>query len=262
MLTLLFIGDIVGRPGRLCVQGLLPKIIKKYSVSFVVANGENAAGGVGLTPAIFHELSEMGIHVVTSGNHIWDKKEIYTFLNKENRLLRPHNYPSNSVPGKGTGIYFVGNLKIAILNLAGRVYMPPVACPFQAAQQQVSLLRTMTPIIIVDFHAEATSEKKAMGLFLDGQVTAVIGTHTHVQTADEQILPHKTAYITDVGMTGPFHSVLGVAQEPVIKKFTTGLPQKFNVASGISQLNALLIGIDEEKGSALSILRLNVVGES
>ncbi len=259
MYRFLFIGDIVGRPGRRCLQDLLPAIIKEYEVSFVVANGENAAGGVGINPPIFNELREMGIDVLTSGNHIWDKKESYPFLNKEKRLLRPENYSSPHVPGKGSGIFFLNNFKIAVLNLAGRVFMPHVECPFHTAQKQVALLKNITPNIIVDFHAEATSEKKALALFLDGQVTAVIGTHTHVQTADEQILPQRTAFITDVGMTGPYNSILGVSQEPVLKNFTTGLPQKFTVASGNSQFNALLVEAEEKTGKALSVLRLNII---
>ncbi len=262
MFNLLFIGDIVGRPGRRCVENVLPVLINKYEISFVVANGENAAGGVGITPAVFSELSEMGIGAVTSGNHIWDKKEIYSFLNQDNRLLRPANYSNRQVPGKGSSVYFAGGLKLAVLNLAGRVFMPNVDCPFQTAEREVTLLRKITSVIIVDFHAEATSEKKAMAYYLDGKVTALIGTHTHVQTADEQILPRETAFITDVGMTGPFNSILGVAQEPVIRQFTTSLPQKFSVAKGSVQFNAVLLKIEPEKGAVKDIVRINMVHES
>jgi len=256
---LLFIGDIVGQPGRNAVKMLLPKLREQHALDFVIANGENAAGGSGITPKIAEEIFSAGVDVITSGDHLWDQKEVLELLANEKRFLRPMNYPAD-VPGHGSGIFDIPNskLKIAVANFQGRTFMQPqLENPFTLALDEVKKLRAQTKIIFVDFHAEATSEKIAFGRLLDGQISAVIGTHTHVQTADEQILPGGTAYLTDAGFTGPHESVLGREIEPVIKKFLTQMPQRFEVAKARVILHGALIEIDETTGKAIKIQRVS-----
>ncbi|MDI6739111.1 MAG: TIGR00282 family metallophosphoesterase [Candidatus Edwardsbacteria bacterium] len=255
-MKILFIGDIIGRPGRGAVKKLLPSLTAEHGINFVIANGENAAGGFGLTPKVVEELFAMGIGALTSGNHLWDKKEIIPLLGKEPRILKPANYPAEAA-GFAHGIYeAAGGAKIGVFCLQGRVYMKPIDCPFRAADHFVALLKKETDIIIVDVHAEATSEKVALGWHLDGRVSAVIGTHTHVMTADERILPNGTAYITDAGMTGGFDSVIGMEKKEVLERFLAGMPAKFEVASKDVRLNAVLIEIDDRTGKARKIERI------
>ncbi|NMB35383.1 MAG: TIGR00282 family metallophosphoesterase, partial [Firmicutes bacterium] len=239
-MNILFLGDIVGRPGRNTVAALLPGLIKRYNADLIIANGENAAGGKGITPPILKELYENSIDVVTTGNHVWGRREIIKVIDKEERLLRPANMAAGA-PGKGTTIVQCGDHSVGVLNLIGRVFMPPADCPFQTAAQKIPLLQKVTPNIIVDFHAEATSEKIAMGRFLKGRVSAVFGTHTHVQTADEKIYDEGTAYITDAGMTGPYHSVIGLDPELVLDGFLTGLPTRWRLAAGEGLLNGIYL---------------------
>jgi len=250
----LFIGDIIGRPGRDALKEVLPALRKKFGPSFVVANGENAAGGVGITEEIGQDLLAM-VDVLTSGNHVWDKKEALAYMEKEPRLLRPANYPPQN-PGKGAIVVTdSGGRKLGVLNLQGRVFMEPLDCPFRTADEEIKRLRAETPIIIVDFHAEATSEKQALGWYLDGRVSAVIGTHTHVPTADERLLPEGTAYISDVGMAGARNSVIGIKREQAIQKFLTGRPHRFEPEKDGLFLSAVFIEIDAEAGRAISITR-------
>lgn len=257
-MKILFIGDIIGRPGRQAVEKLLPGLVEEHQIDFVIANGENAAAGFGLTPAVLDNLFALGINVVTSGNHLWDKKDILPRLKKEHRLLRPANYPPE-VPGTNFGVYQdKQGCKIGVFNLLGRVFMPAVDCPFRIAEQVIAELKKETDIIIVDMHAEATSEKIALGWYLDGRASAVIGTHTHVMTADERVLPKGTAYITDAGMTGGFDSVIGMEKEPIIEKFLTQLPTKFEVAEQDVRFNGVIIEVDEQSGKAIQIIRLNI----
>jgi metallophosphoesterase (TIGR00282 family) len=257
-MKVLLIGDIMGEPGRRAVLRCLPKLIGQQGIDLVVANAENAAGGFGITPDLADELFETGVSVITTGNHAWDKKEILEYFKTEPRLLRPANYPPG-VPGAGTVIVETpGGEKVAILHLMGRTFLPTIDCPFQIGQREVASLKQETPAILVDMHAEATSEKMAMGHYLDGSVTAVVGTHTHVQTADEQILPKGTAYITDIGMTGPIHSVIGIKKELAIEKFLTQMPRRFEVASGPAVFCAVLIELDGRLGKALRIERLQL----
>ncbi|HEY1789967.1 MAG TPA: TIGR00282 family metallophosphoesterase [Verrucomicrobiae bacterium] len=261
-MKLLFIGDIVGQPGRGVVKALLPALLSKHAVDFVVANGENSAGGSGITPRTAEEIFAAGVDVITSGDHLWDQKEVMDLLANERRFLRPMNYPAD-VPGRGSALFELKSSRtkmgqIAVLNLQGRTFiMPALENPFLAAREEVKQLRQKTKIIFVDFHAEATSEKIAFGRMLDGQVSAVVGTHTHVQTADEQIFPGGTAYLTDVGFTGPHDSVLGRETEPVVRRFLTSMPQRFEVAKGGVRLQGALIEIDESSGKALNIQRVS-----
>ncbi|HEY5297095.1 MAG TPA: TIGR00282 family metallophosphoesterase [Verrucomicrobiae bacterium] len=262
-MKILFIGDIVGEPGRKAVKILLPKLREQHALDFVIANGENSAGGSGITPKTANEIFSAGVDVITSGDHLWDQKEVVELLANEKRFLRPLNYSEN-VPGFGSGIFQVQSpkskvqgLKIAVLNFQGRTFMPPLENPFPLARDEVKKLREQTKIIFVDFHAEATSEKIAFARFLDGQASAVIGTHTHVQTADEQIFPGGTAYLTDAGFTGPHESVLGREIEPVIKKFLTGIPQRFEVARAKIILHGAMIEIDDASGNAIKIQRIS-----
>jgi metallophosphoesterase (TIGR00282 family) len=257
-MRLLFIGDIVGRPGRRAIFNLLEQIIKSYEIDFIIANGENAAGGMGITPAIASEILDKGVDVLTSGNHIWAKKEIIPFLNEEERILRPANYPGK-VPGRGIGVYRArGGEKIGVLNLEGRVFMKNLDCPFRTGEREIESLSKETKIIIVDFHAEATSEKVAMGWFLNGKVSAVIGTHTHVQTCDEKVLDEGTAYITDVGMTGPLASVIGIRTQIAIDRLLTQIPWKFDVATDDVELQGVIVDIDSDTGKSISIKRLKI----
>jgi metallophosphoesterase (TIGR00282 family) len=255
-MRILFIGDIVGKPGRQAIEGLLEKIIADYGIEFTIANGENAAGGMGMTPPIAIDLLNQGVDVLTSGNHIWAKKEIYPFLNEEARILRPANYPPN-VPGRGSGIFHSGNgHKVAVLNLEGRVFMKHLDCPFRVGEREIVFLRKETHIIFVDFHAEATSEKMAMGWFFDGKVSAVLGTHTHVQTNDEKILDEGTAYITDVGMTGPLASVIGIRKQVALERLLTQIPWKFDVATDKIELQGVMVDVDTETGRAKDIKKI------
>ena len=252
-MKLLFIGDVVGSPGRDMVQEYLPKLKDKYKPHFVVINGENAAAGRGITEKIYRQFLESGANAVTMGNHTWDHKDIFEFIDNEKNIVRPANFPEGT-PGKGLTFIRWNDLQVALINLQGRTFMPPLDCPFKAAEKLVEEARKVTPIIFVDFHAEATSEKQALGWFLDGRVTAVVGTHTHVQTADYRILPNGTAYMTDVGMTGPYDGILGMTREPIIQKFLNSLPARFTVPKdGRTQLSAVLIDIDEKSGKAKRI---------
>jgi metallophosphoesterase (TIGR00282 family) len=246
---ILAIGDIVGKPGRKAISQLLPGLRQQYGLDLVIANGENAAGGVGLTLATAKELLDGGVDVLTSGNHIWAQKEIIPYLDSDMPILRPLNYPPG-VPGKG---YLV--IKgVAVVNLMGRVFIGDLDCPFRAMDQ---LLAKLEPkIIIVDFHAEATSEKVAMGRYLDGRVSAVLGTHTHVGTIDAQLLPKGTAYVSDIGMSGPIDSVIGDDAEAVIQRFLTQMPHRLGVGKGKAALNAMLLRVDDDTGKAISIERI------
>jgi metallophosphoesterase (TIGR00282 family) len=255
-ICILFIADIVGKAGRKALQGLLPGLIQEYQASLVVANGENAAGGFGLTREVLDEIHAAGVSVVTSGNHVWDKKEALSLLGQEPNLLRPANYPVG-VPGRGGLVVQArGGHKIGILNLMGRVFMAPLDDPFRTADLEIERMQQETEIILVDFHAEATAEKIAMGWYLDGRVSAVIGTHTHVQTADEHLLPEGTAYVTDVGMTGPFDSVIGMKKEGSLKRFLTGIPVKFEAAGDDIWLSGAWVKVDLATGHATGIGRI------
>lgn len=239
-----FIGDIVGSPGRRAVDELLPRVVDRHYVDLVVANGENAAGGIGITPQVAEQLLHNGIDLLTSGNHIWKHKEILPYLDDTDRLLRPANYPSDN-PGRGYAIVeTAAGEMVGVINLEGRVFMNPLECPFRTADRILAALPADLKVILVDMHAEATSEKLAMGWYLDGRVSAVIGTHTHVQTADERILPRGTGYITDAGMTGPVNSVIGMKKEVILERFLTQRPQPFKVASQDIQLQGVLLKVD------------------
>ena len=255
-MRVLFIGDVVGRIGRQCVRDLLERVKENYCIDLTIANGENAAGGTGITRKVANELYSYGVDLLTMGNHVWDNKDIFNFIDQEERMVRPANYPLGT-PGVGSRIIKVKNNSIGIINLLGRVFLPPMECPFRAAERAINEVRNVTPNIIVDFHAEATSEKIALAWFLKGRVSAVLGTHTHVQTADERILEGHTAVISDVGMTGPYDSVIGVESDLVIDKFLTQLPVRFEVARGENaQFNAVVIEIDTESGKAIEISRI------
>jgi metallophosphoesterase (TIGR00282 family) len=257
-LNIFFIGDIVGKPGRRTVRELLPSIIDEYSIDLVIANGENAAGGFGLTPEIAEEIFNFDVDVITSGNHIWDNKNILDCIDSTSRLLRPANYPSG-VPGVGSGIFETpSGLQVGVINLEGRVFMEPIDCPFRMGEELVEVMGQEVRVIIVDFHAEATSEKVAMGWFMDGKVSAVIGTHTHVQTSDERILPNGTAYLTDVGMTGSVDSIIGVQVDKALDRFLTRMPQKFETAKKNLQLQGAVITVDANEGKALNIQRVRM----
>jgi len=253
-IRILFLGDIIGRPGRRALQRHLSRLRKKHDPHLIVANGENSAGGIGITEQVGRELLER-VDALTSGNHIWDKKDALTYLDEERRILRPANYPS-PCPGKGVGVYTDGlGRKIGILNLQGRVFMEPIDCPFRRADEEISLLSRETSVILVDLHAEATSEKQALGWYLDGRVSAVVGTHTHVQTADERILPQGTAFITDLGMVGGSDTVIGIRRDQAMQRFLTGRPQRFEPEKQGSRVEGVCIEIDPDTGRALSITR-------
>ncbi len=255
-MNILFIGDIVGLPGREAVKGLLPVLKKEFCLDFVIANAENAAGGSGITPRIAAELFDSGVCVLTSGDHIWKKREILEIINDDSRILRPINFPQGA-PGRGSGVFKTNDgQKIAVVNVQGRVFMEALDCPFKAVRQEIASLSKEAKIIIVDIHAEATSEKVALGWYLDGKVSAVLGTHTHIQTADEKILPQGTAFISDVGMTGPFDSVIGRRIEDVLERFLTAVPIRFEVASENIQLHGVVVDIDVNMGKAKSIIRI------
>jgi len=260
---LLFIGDIVGQPGRRAVRELLPKLRERHSLDFVIANGENSAGGSGITPKTAAEIFAAGVDVITSGDHLWDQKEVMELLEDEKRFLRPLNYPA-STPGQGSGVFTVQSANmgvlssrtVGVLNLQGRTFMAALENPFVLGLEEVKKLIEQTKIIFVDFHAEATSEKIAFARMVDGQVSAVVGTHTHVQTADEQIFPRGTAYLTDAGFTGPHESVLGREIAPVVQRFLTNMPQRFEVAKERVILHGAVIEIDETTGKAMGIERV------
>lgn len=256
-MKILFIGDVVGKAGRTAVKAILPELAARYEIDFIIANGENLAGGFGITEKVASEIFNAGIHVITTGNHVWDKKEALTYTAKESRVLRPLNYPPG-VPGSGSVIQIVNGRKIAVMNVSGRVFMSNMDCPFRTSENEIKRLREATDIIIVDFHGEATSEKLAYGYFVDGKVSAVVGTHTHVQTSDEKILKAGTAYITDVGMTGPADSIIGVEKEQVIERFLLQIPQRFEIARGPAIFEAVIIDIDPDTGHASAIERLRL----
>jgi metallophosphoesterase (TIGR00282 family) len=254
---MLFIGDVVGAPGRKAVADLVPKLRAERNIQFVIANGENSAGGSGITPATAAELFAAGVDAITSGDHLWDQKEVMALLETEPRFLRPCNYPRGT-PGQGAGIFEREGLpRIGIINVQGRVFMADLENPFQFAAEEVERLRLRTNIIFIDVHAEATSEKIALARMLDGKVSAVVGTHTHVQTADEQIFPAGTAFLCDAGFTGPHESVLGREIEPVIRRFTTNMPQRFGVAKERVLLQGVIIDINDQTGRAERIERVS-----
>lgn len=256
MVKVLTIGDIVGKPGRLVLKEKLPELKEKEKVDFCVANGENAAGGSGLTRETSKDLFKAGVDLITTGDHVWKKKEIIKILTKDALIVRPENYPEGT-PGKGHIIATTENgCNIAVILLLGRVFMDPIDCPFKAVDRALARIAGRADVILVDMHAEATSEKVAMGYYLDSRVSAVFGTHTHIQTSDEKILTGGTAYITDLGMTGPAYSVLGRRVDRVLKRFTTGLPTPFDVSTGPAQINGALIDIDQTTGRARSIKRV------
>jgi metallophosphoesterase (TIGR00282 family) len=258
MTRLLFIGDIVGRPGRDLVRHGLASLVEHYDVDLVIANAENCAAGFGITRELGDQILDWGVDVMTSGNHIWDKKEALDYIGAEPRLLRPANYPA-AAPGRGSYVARARNgQNVGVVNVMGRVFMANIDDPFTVVLAEIEKLRDRARIVFVDMHAEATSEKQAMGWHLDGRVTAVVGTHTHVQTADERILPKGTAYLTDVGMTGPHDSIIGSEIEAVLGRFLTGLPARFETATGNPRLNAVLIDADEQTGRALDIERLSL----
>lgn len=255
MLTILCIGDVFGEPGRRALAQTLPRLRAELEVDLVIANVENAAAGFGVTPALARGFLEAGVDVMTSGNHIWDRKEIIEYIVKENLLLRPANYPPGT-PGVGSVMVKAGVHRVGVLNLQGRVFMPTIDCPFLRGDEEVARLRADTPVIVVDMHAEATSEKQAMGWYLDGRVSAVVGTHSHVQTADERLLPRGTAYLSDLGITGPIDSVIGVEPELAIQRFLTGMPNRFEPARGRAVVQGAVIRVEPESGRAASIERV------
>jgi metallophosphoesterase (TIGR00282 family) len=251
------VGDIAAKTGLFAVKKVLPGLIASKEIDFVIANGENVAGGVGITPVLADDLFDLGIDVITTGNHIWRQRDIRAYIDTHKNLLRPANFVKGQ-PGKGYGLFETpGGIKIAVINLIGQVFMDPADNPFVAADEIVNTLKDIS-VILVDFHAEVTSEKRAMGFYLNGRVSAVIGTHTHVQTADEQILSEGTAYLTDVGMTGPHNSVIGMNKELVLSRFTTGLPVNFKPAKGSPRFQAAFMHIDTDSGRALAIERVDI----
>lgn len=257
-MNILMVGDICGCPGRQSAAKNIAKLKEEQAIDIVIANGENAAAGSGLTRKVLDELYQMGIDIITSGNHIWDKKDVFQFIDTEKYLIRPANYPQGA-PGKGYCIFPYQGKKIAVINMSGRSFMPPMDCPFQKIDEllkEESLKQC--DIILLDFHAETTSEKMAMGWYLDGKITCMVGTHTHVQTADERILPQGTAYITDMGMVGPWNSILGVDKNLVLKKFLTGMPVRFAVAEPPNVFSAVLLNIDDVTNSVVTIARIQI----
>ena len=253
-MKLMFIGDVVGSMGRDLIDQYVPLLKKKYKPQVTIVNGENAAGGRGITEKIYKQFLKSGVDVVTMGNHTWDNRDIMNFIDDAKKLLRPANFPNNSTPGKGITFIKVNQAELAVINLQGRVFMSDLDDPFPIIDELVEEARKRTPLIFVDFHAETTSEKQAMGWFLDGRISAIVGTHTHVQTNDARILPEKTAYLTDVGMTGPYDGILGMKREQVLYRFQTQLPTRFEVVEeGRKQLNGCIIEINDTTGHAISI---------
>ena len=254
---ILFIGDVVGKPGREILRQALPPLVDQHEIDLVIVNVENAAGGMGVTRDVADGIRNLGVDVMTSGNHIWDKKESLDYIEREPRLIRPANYPD--APGAGRYVARTpGGLAVGVINVMGRVFMTPLDNPFHVVRREIERVREQTNLILVDFHAEATSEKLAMGWHLDGEVTAVVGTHTHVQTADERILPRGTAYITDVGMTGPHDSVIGVETRAVLSRFLTGMPSRFETSSANPRINGVVIAADDATGRATAIERVSL----
>ena len=259
-MRILFVGDIFGAPGRRILADHLQDIVAANRIDLTIANGENAAGGFGITPAIAEELFALGLDVITSGNHVWDKREVYDYFARQPRLLRPANYPD--APGKGLITYRARNgVNCAVINLQGRTYMPGTDCPFRKADELLNELDPAVKVKFVDFHAEVTSEKIAMGWYLDGRVSAVVGTHTHVATADTRVLPGGTAYQTDCGMTGPYHSVIGVQTDLILQRFLTGLPVRMEAAKEGPELHAVIVDVDEATGKARAVRRHAINGD-
>jgi metallophosphoesterase (TIGR00282 family) len=257
-MKVIIIGDVVGKPGRKILAVTLKRLKEQHEAEFVVANVENAAEGAGVIPKVGDEILNAGVDVMTSGNHIFDKKEVIQYIENQPRLLRPANYAPDA-PGRGLWLGSTASgTQVAVINIQGRVFMPPTDCPFRTADRLLAEIGNRASVIIVDHHAEATSEKQAMGRYLDGRVSVVVGTHTHVQTADEQILAGGTGYITDLGMTGPYDSVIGVESQLVITRFVRGMPIRYHTASENPQLHGVVVEIDERTGKSVSILRLQV----
>lgn len=254
-MKVLFIGDIMGRLGRQMLTDYLPTLKKKHQPTLTIVNGENAAGGKGITEQIYKQLLDLGAQVITMGNHTWDKREIFEFIDDAPWLVRPANFPADT-PGQGIAFIKVNNIEVAVINLQGTTFLPPLDSPFLKADELIEQAKQRTPFIFVDFHAEATSEKQAMGWYLDGRVSVVIGTHTHVQTSDNRVMPKGTAFQTDVGMTGPYDGIIGMDREVVMKRFLTHMPVRFEVAKGRGQLSGAVIDIDQKTGLARSIERI------
>lgn len=257
LFTILFISDLCGRPGRQAAAHLIKPLREKYAVDYVIANVENAAGGFGITPEMSKKIFTYGVDMQTSGNHIWDRVDILDYLREQPKLLRPANYPIGA-PGVGSMVDLVGSVKVAVINIMGRVYMNNIDCPFKVADRELERMSSDTKVIFVDFHAEATSEKQAMCFHLDGKVSAVVGTHTHVQTADETVTRRGTAYITDAGMTGPHDSIIGMDKGPSLGRFLTGMPKRFTIASDDVKLSGVVVRVDPETGRAESIERIRL----
>lgn len=256
-MKILAVGDVYGKVGRRTLKEFLPDTVSSTGADIVIANGENLAGGFGMTRDTLADIFNAGVDVVTTGNHVWDKKEALDIVVEDHRVLRPANYPETS-PGRGCAIFpSKSGVKVGVINLMGRVFMDSIDCPFKTAERELEKIKNSADVIIVDMHAEATSEKQAMGAYLDGRVSAVYGTHTHVQTADERVLPRETAYITDLGMTGPIHSIIGVRTDIILKRFTQKLPQRFEEATGPGIFTAAIIDVDETTGNARSIKRIS-----
>jgi len=257
-MRILFVGDIFGKPGREIARRAIPALVARDGIDFVIANVENSASGFGVTGDIADAILGYGVDVMTTGNHVWDKKEVLEYIPRQAKLLRPGNFPAGT-PGRGS---YIGRTRtgepVGVLNLMGRIFMSPLDDPFALALKEIEQMRAKARVIFVDFHAEATSEKKAMGWHLDGRVTAVAGTHTHVQTADERLLPKGTAYITDAGMTGPHDSIIGVTVDAALSRFVSGMPSKFEAASGGARLNAVIVTADPATGKATAIERVNL----
>lgn len=255
-MNILFIGDVVGSPGRDMVKEYLPKLKEKYKPNLTIINGENAAAGKGITEKIYKQFLEWGAQVITMGNHTWDKKEIFEFIDQAKYMIRPANFPKNN-PGRGMIFLNINGTEVAVINLQGRTFLPANDDPFQKVDELIDQAKKRTNIIFLDFHAEATSEKQAMGWYVDGRVSAVVGTHTHTQTADERILPSGTAYITDVGMTGPYDGILGVDRDTILRRFLTNLPSRFEIdKKGRKQLNGFIISINPKNGKATKVERI------
>jgi metallophosphoesterase (TIGR00282 family) len=256
MMRILFFGDVFGKPGRMVVQRFLPLLQEEFKPDFCIANGENLAQGRGLTEKTAGALFQAGIAAFTSGNHLWDKRESLEYIKLDGRILKPLNYPEKAVGARYIILHTTDGAKLAVLTLIGQAFMPPANSPIDALMAILPEIQQHTSTILVDFHAEATAEKRTLGMLFDGQISALVGTHTHIQTADEEILPKGTAYLTDVGMTGPHDSVIGVKTEIILQKMTTGMPIRYEVADGGLQINAVVIDIDEQSGTALAIKRI------
>lgn len=254
-MRILFFGDIFGKPGRNIIKQNLAALREEFKIDAVIANGENLAQGRGLTEKTARELFTAGIDVFTSGNHLWDRKESLDYIKSEDRIVKPLNFPCNSI-GADHALLEIGNSKLVVMCLVGQAFMGPAGFPVETIMAKLPQIREVTPNILVDFHAEATAEKRALGFFLDGKISVLVGTHTHIQTADEEILPHGTAYLTDVGMTGPHDSVIGTNKDTILDKILTGIPRRFDVAESGLQINAVVIEIDEVNGKAVSIERI------